>query len=156
MKAKRSAGSSPGTLRMLIPPRESDPGAGWHRVTVAAGPIRAEVFNRQTLEETRKFLDDTVAAATRHGCTHLLICIRNSKPIFAVERYGFSAYLETALKAGYKIALVGSTRELRIAHQYYATLAQLRGVNLRAFPDEADAVAWLASDQDSTPSPERA
>src|SRR5262245_9561034 len=174
MKLRRSTGSSPGTPHMLIPPSEGDmrdqprtpspsnpgapqpSGAEWHRVTVAAGYIRAELFNRQTLEETQKFLDATVAAATRHGCPQLLICIRNSKPLFAVERYGFSAYLETARKMGYKIALVGSTRELRIAHQYYATLAQLRGVNLRAFPDEPDAVAWLTSDEDSSPSPERA
>lgn len=135
---------------------EERPRTGWHRVTVERGYIRAELFNRQTLEETQSFLDATIAAATGHGCAQLLICICNSKPIFAVERYGFSAYLDIALKAGYKIALVGSTRELRIAHQYYATLAHLRGVNLKAFPDEADAITWLISPQESSPSPEHA
>jgi len=126
---------------------------GWHRVTVEPGYIRAELFNRQTLEETQSFLDATVAAATEHACAHLLICISNSKPLFAVERYGFSRYLDIALKAGFKIALVGSSRELRIAHQYYATLAQLRGVNLSAFPDEADAITWLTLPAPSSPSP---
>lgn len=128
----------------------------WHRVRVEAGYIRAELFNRQTLEETQRFLDDTVAAASEHGCSRLLICIRNSKPIFAVERYGFSRYLDIARKAGYKIALVGSNAELQIAHQYYATLARLGSVDLRAFPDEADALAWLTSPEISSPSPERA
>jgi hypothetical protein len=132
------------------------PRNGWHRVTAGPGYIRAELFNRQTLDETREFLDATVAAAKQHACSQLLFCICNSKPIFAVERYGFSAYLDIALKAGYKIALVGSTRELRIAHQYYATLAQLRGVNLRAFPDEADAITWLVSPEGPSPSPEHA
>jgi hypothetical protein len=128
----------------------------WHRVRFEAGYIRAELFNRQTLEETQRFLDDTVAAAAQHGCSQFLFCISNSKPIFAVERYGFSGYLEIAHKLGYKIALVGSTRELRIAHQYYATLAQRRGVNLRAFPDEPDAISWLTSPEDSSRSPARA
>ena len=123
----------------------AQPQGEWHRVTAEHGYIRAELFNRESLEETQKFLDDAVAAAWEHRCSRFLICINNSKTIFAVEKYGFSRYLEVALKAGYKIALVGSTRELRIAHQYYAILAQERGVNLQAFPDEIDAVAWLTS-----------
>jgi len=131
---------------------EPRPDGGWHRVTVERGYIRAELFNRETLAATQKFLDDTVAAAWEHGCSRFLICINNSKPIFAVERYGFSRYLDVALKAGYKIALVGSSRELRIAHEYYATLAQQRGVNLQAFPDEADALTWLTSNAASSPS----
>ena len=131
-------------------------GREWHRVTVESGYIRAELFNRQTLEETKSFLDDTVAATSRHGCSHVLICINNAKPIFTVERYGFSHYLEIARAGKYKIALVGSNRELRLAHQYYATLAQVRGVNLRAFSDEADALTWLMSAGDASPSTEGA
>lgn len=127
------------------------PGREWHRVTLENGHIRAALYNRETLEETQKFLDDTVAAASGHGCSRVLICIINAKPIFAVEKYGFSQYLDIALRERYKIALVGSSRELRIAHQYYATLAQQRGVNLCAFPDEADAIAWLTSNRASSP-----
>jgi hypothetical protein len=134
------------------PEPQRSPGE-WHRVTVERGYIRSELFNRQTLAETQKFLDDSLRTASEHGCTSFLICINNSKPLFAVEKYGFSRYLDVALKAGYKIALVGSSRELRIAHQYYATLAQLRGVNLRAFPDEIDAIAWLNSPGTPTASP---
>ena|SRR5215467_9702425 len=148
-----------GDLRQTSP--ESGPGprrarGEWHRITVEPLYVRAELFNRETLEETQKFLDDTVAAMAEHGGSRLLIYIVNAKPIFAVEKYGFSRYLDVALKAGYKIALVGSSRDLRIAHQYYAMLAQQRGVNLRAFPDEVDALAWLRSDEASPPSPERA
>jgi hypothetical protein len=131
-------------------------GTGWHRITVERNYIRCELFNRKSLEETRRFLDATIAAASEHRCSQLLICIHNSKPIFSVERYGFSRYLDIAVEAKYKIALVGSTLELRIAHQYYATLARMRGVNLRAFPAEGAAIAWLTSAQASSPSPERA
>src|SRR5215467_178223 len=116
-----------GDLRQTSP--ESGPGprrarGEWHRITVEPLYVRAELFNRETLEETQKFLDDTVAAMAEHGGSRLLIYIVNAKPIFAVEKYGFSRYLDVALKAGYKIALVGSSRDLRIAHQYYAMLAQ--------------------------------
>ncbi len=71
--------------------------------------------------------------------------MRNSKPIFTVERYGISRYLEIAFKSGYKIALVGDTPELRIAHQYIAMLAVMRGVDLRTFQDEIVAIRWLKS-----------
>jgi len=131
----------------------SRPGAAWHRIVVEADYIRAELFSRQNLDETRAFLNATIAAATEHRLTRFLICIRNSKPIFAVERYGFSGYLDFALKSQATIALIGGSKELRIAHQYYATLARLRGVNLRAFPEEAAAIAWLTSADRSRSSP---
>ena len=69
--------------------------------------------------------------------------MRNSIPIFTVERYGFSRYLDLAFESKYRIALVGDTLELRLAHQYIATLARMRGVKLRAFADEAAAIHWL-------------
>jgi hypothetical protein len=84
-----------------------------------------------------------------------LICVRNSKPIFTVERYGFSRYLDLAFKSKYRIALVGDTLELRIAHQYIATMARLHGVNLRAFPDESAAISWLQSREAATQSTQR-
>jgi hypothetical protein len=77
--------------------------------------------------------------------------VRNSIPIFTVERYGFSVYLDLAFKSRYKIALVGDSLELRIAHQYIATMARIRGVRLRAFPEETAAIAWLRSGDASSP-----
>jgi hypothetical protein len=119
--------------------------ASWYRISPEPGYLRSELFNRQVVEETRKFLEAVLAAALEHRCPQVLICVRTSRPIFTVERYGFSRYLDLAFKSKYKIALVGDTLELRIAHQYVATMARIRGVNLQAFGDEANAIHWLTS-----------
>lgn len=132
------------------------PSAVRHRISAERDYLRAELCNRQTAEETRRFLDAVLAAAIEHRLPLVLIRVRNSVPIFTIERYGLSDYLDRAFKSKYRIALVGDTVELRIAHQYIATIARMRGVILRAFPDEGDAVAWLTSNARSSPSPERA
>jgi hypothetical protein len=118
--------------------------------------LRAELFNRQTAEETRRFLDAVLAAAIEHRLPLVLIRVRNSVPIFTIERYGLSDYLDRAFKSKYRIALVGDTVELRIAHQYIATIARMRGVKLRAFGDEGDGIAWLRSGETPAAGPGRA
>ena len=130
--------------------RPLSPIAMWHRISAEPGYIKAELFGRQTADETRKFLEAVLAEALEHRCGQVLIHVRNSKAIFTVERYGFSRYLEIAFKSAHKIALMGDSLELRVAHQYIATLARMRGVNLRTFQDEAAAVEWFRSGE--TPS----
>ena len=120
-------------------------GSAWHRISVEPGFLRSELFNRQSVEETRGFLEAVLAATLEHRIPFVLIRVRNSVPIFTIERYGFSEYLDLAFKSKYKIALVADTPELRIAHQYIATIARIRGVKLRAFSDEASAVGWLTA-----------
>ena len=141
---------TPLRVRDEVAPRPVRHGAVWHRISAEPGYIRAELFGRQTVEETRKFLEAVLAEALEHQCGQVLICVRNSKPIFTVERYGFSRYLEIAFKSEHKIALMGDSWELRVAHQYIATLARMRGVNLRTFLDETAAIQWLRSGE--TPS----
>src|SRR5260221_14484256 len=68
-------------------------GKAWHRISAVAGYLRAEFFNRQTADETRKFLDSLNAETLEHRRARILVCVRNSKPIFTVERYGISRYL---------------------------------------------------------------
>jgi hypothetical protein len=121
----------------------------WHRIGVESGYLRGELFNRQTLEETKRFLEEVLTAALEHGLPRVLICVRNSVPIFTLERYGFSHYLDLVFKSNYRIALVGDTMELRVAHQYIATLARIRGVRLRAFPEETSAIRWLSAGETS-------
>jgi len=127
--------------------------SAWHRIGVEPGYLRAELFDRHTVEETRTFLEAVLAAAIEHRLPLVLIRVRNSIPIFTIERYGFSGYLDLAFKSKYKIALVGDSFELRIAHQYIATIARMRGVRLRAFSDEASAVGWLTAGDPSPVSP---
>ena len=126
-------------------PRQVSHGKAWHRISAEPGYLKAELFGRQTADETRKFLDALHAAALEHLRARILVCVRNSKPIFTVERYGISRYLDIAFKSAYKIALMGDSPELRIAHQYIAMLAVMRGVDLRTFQDEIVAIEWLKS-----------
>ena len=127
-----------------------------HHISAEPDYLRAELFNRQTVEETRTFLDAVLAAAIEHRIPFVLIRVRNSVPIFTIERYGLSDYLDRAFKSKYRIALVGDTAELRIAHQYIATIARMRGVKLRAFGDETDGIAWLRSGEAPAAAPGRA
>jgi hypothetical protein len=135
-------------------PHQVSHGKVWHRISAEPGYLKAELFGRQTADETRKFLEALHAAALEHRRARILVCVRNSKPIFTVERYGISRYLDIAFKSAYKIALMGDTPELRIAHQYIAMLAVMRGVDLRTFQDEIVAIEWLRSGD--TPSQGRA
>jgi len=121
-----------------------------YRVSAERGYLRAELFNRKTVEDTERFLEAVLPAAIQHRLPLVLICVRNSAPIFTVERYGFSRYLDLAFESKYKIALVGDTLELRIAHQYIATMARIRGVKLRAFPEESAAIGWLRTGEASS------
>jgi len=137
----------------LISPKGEARGA-WHRISVESGYLRSELFNRRTVDETRKFLEAVRIEALKHRLPQVLICVRNSAPIFTVERYGFAHYLDLAFKSKYKIALVGDSLELRIAHQYVATMARMRGAKVRAFPQEPAAINWLASGEDASETPQ--
>ena len=106
--------------------------------------VRAELLERETVEETRDFLAALAAVALKHGRDRALICVHASRPIFKVEEYHASAYLkELAGRPGSKVALVSSRLGVRAAHEYIEVLARQQGANLRSFSDESPAADWL-------------
>lgn len=109
--------------------------------------VRANLFNRQTAQETGEFLSAVADECIRLQCYHVLISVRSSKPIFTVEKYGLSSFIELALRYSGKIAVLADSPEMRIAHEYAVMLARLRGVNVRTFRDDAAAAAWLVNGQ---------
>lgn len=115
----------------------------WYQITNGANFVRAELFDRQSAEETREFLNALAGECERRRCYRILISVRSSRPIFSVEKYGLSSFIEIALKNSGRIAVIADSSELRIAHEYVVLLARLRGVNVRTFRDEAAAVEWL-------------
>jgi stage II sporulation SpoAA-like protein len=119
------------------------------RYEIVAEPqsVRATLFNRRTAEETREFLSALAAECTRLQCFNILVSVRASKPIFTLERYGFSSFIQVALKNSARIAVLTDNSEMRIAHEYAVMLARLRGVNVRTFREEAAAIAWLENGQ---------
>ena len=115
------------------------------RYLITAEPrfVRATLINRRTAADTRQFLTALANECIRLQCFTILIWVRASKPIFTLERYGFSSFIKIALKNSAKVAALTDNAEQRVAHEYAVMLARLRGVNIRTFRDEAAAVAWL-------------
>ena len=113
-----------------------------YRITVEADFVRAELAHRETVEETRDFLQALLRYSESHAC--LLIQVRTSKPVFHVERHGLVEFFaRIARTPRHRIALTAETADLQASHEYLELLARQRGVNVRSFRDEAEALAWL-------------
>ncbi len=81
-----------------------------YKVTIQPAYLKAELFNRETMEETREFLQIVAGAAMRHQRSSVLICVHSSNPVFTVERSGFLAYFRRlATDPSHKIALLGDS-----------------------------------------------
>jgi len=112
--------------------------------------LRADLFERETVEETRKFLAALGEEALRWGSTRVLVCVSSSRPIFKVGDYHAASYLkELAARPASKVALVSKHHDIRAAHEYIEVLARQQGANLRSFADEATALRWLKSEPDA-------
>jgi hypothetical protein len=105
--------------------------------------LKADLHDRQTAEETRQFLEAVAAEGIRHSKWRVLISVHQSAPIFTVEKYGLSSFIEVAQKYAQKIALVADSREVRMAHEYAAVLVRLAGIDVKTFREEGLAIAWL-------------
>lgn len=138
---------TPGTNRELGAVTHQAPRSPM-RYEIVANPryLRADLFNRQTAEETGAFLGAVANECIRRGCNRVLISVHSSKPIFTVEKYGLSSFVELAVKYSGRIAVHTDSPEVRFAHEYAVMLARLRGLNVRTFRDEAAAIAWLEAD----------
>jgi hypothetical protein len=115
-----------------------------YRITSEAGYLRADLFHRETAEESREFFAAVAEAAQRRGCTSILISVHASSPLFTVDRSGFFA--EFALLDSdphRKVALVADDEELDYSHEYFALLAQHQGLNVSHFRNEVAALDWL-------------
>lgn len=112
------------------------------RITVEADFVRAELAHRETVEETRGFLQALLRYSESHAC--LLIQVRSSKPVFHVERHGLVEYFQQMARTPrHRIALVADGADLQSSHEYLELLARQRGVNVRSFRDEGEALHWL-------------
>jgi hypothetical protein len=123
----------------------------YFRIAGAAGYLRADLFARETAEETREFLNALAEKVAEQSCCRVLISVHRSKPVFRVGQYDLLSYFAVARRSALKIALLGDSEELRIAHQYVESLAHQHDVNLRAFRAEADALRWLRADDRPEP-----
>jgi hypothetical protein len=108
--------------------------------------LRAELFGRQTVEQTREFVAALIAEARKHSATRILIWVRNSRPIFKVEQYKLSDQFKLlAAQKDVHVALLADSDEVRASHQYIEVLAAQQGAQVRAFRDEGRALNWLSA-----------
>ena len=110
----------------------------------APGLLRAELFGRQTPEETHEFVEALLAEAQRLSLTRVLAWVRNSRPVFKVEHYDIRDKFRRLAARGVRVALLADSDEVRASHQYLEVLAGQQGAHLRAFRDEARALHWLS------------
>ena len=109
--------------------------------------LRAELVGRKTAGETEEFLETVRTKMEDSRRTKLLIYVRSSVPIFRVGQYGISGYFDwLASHPAVRVALVTDTSEVRAAHEYVEFLATQRGVRVRSFSHEEDAINWLRQD----------
>jgi len=130
-----------------------------YKITTEPDYLRAELFERETVEETRAFLDAVVRSNANHRRSRVLILVRASKSIFQVVAHGLmECFEELSATTPGQIALVGDTRDLRLSHEYIEVIARQHGLNVRSFRDEVAALAWLNDrrhPQDRRHQPER-
>jgi hypothetical protein len=117
-----------------------------YTITPQSNYLRAELFNRQNAQETREFLEQVKQEGDRHRMYRVLITVVRSKPIFTVEDYGLTESLEAAKERRAKVAITSDSREVHLSQQYVETLARMKGVNLRAFTSEGEALKWLQAE----------
>jgi hypothetical protein len=115
-----------------------------YTISAENGFLRAELLDRETADETRKFLQAVVLASINHRCSRVLVHVRLSRPLFTVERHGVLRTLKKiASDPTHKIALLGDTMELGMSHDYVSLLGRQQGISLRSFHGEVEAVEWL-------------
>ena len=111
----------------------------------APGYLRAELFGRQTGEETREFYAALLDEAQKDTATRILIWVRNSRAVFKLEQHNISEqFRQLAANKDMRVALLADSDEVRASHQYIELLARQQGASVRAFRDEARALDWLA------------
>ena len=108
------------------------------------GFLRAELLERETAEETRRFFRAVVFESVRHGCSRVLVHVRSSKTLFTVERFGvLETFKKLASDPAHRIALLGDTVELGMSHDYVVLLARQQGITLRNFKNDSQAIEWV-------------
>src|SRR4029434_10968808 len=110
-----------------------------YEVAPEPGYLRATLFGRETIEETRQFIRAVVESNRHHQRGGILMEIRASSPIFHSRPNVVVDYLR-ALIAGssWRIALLADNPELRLSHEYLALLGRQRGMAIWSFRDEPE------------------
>jgi hypothetical protein len=114
-----------------------------YTIDVHRGYIKAEMRGRETGEETRTFVDALLAALRQHNTARVLLSVRESRPVFKVEEWGFSDAISKVFGTGLRVAFIADSKEVAMSQEYIALLGRQKGFDFRSFAAEAEAVEWL-------------
>ena len=118
----------------------------YYEIIPETGYLRARLFGRETVEETREFIRTVVQANHEHQRAAILIDVHASRPIFHSEPNGiFDYFKRLAGGSSWRIGLLADNAELRLSHEYLALLARQQGMTVWSFRDEAAALRWLSN-----------
>jgi hypothetical protein len=118
------------------------------RYEYESGILLAEMVERETAEETARFVEGLFAALREHGGNRVLISVVNSRSLFKVEDWKLSAAVDTIKGIpGFRVAFIADSKEVSMSQEYICMLLSQRGVNGRAFSSMAKAKAWLRESQ---------
>jgi hypothetical protein len=112
------------------------------RIARADGYLRAELSGRQSAQDMHEAISTMLNECRRLEVPSVLIVTRASRPLFKLEEFRLSSFLEQMTDAC-RVAMVGENPELRASDEYIATMARQKRLAVRTFSDEAAAVRWL-------------
>jgi hypothetical protein len=116
-----------------------------YRIVVESIFLKAELFDRESMEETRSFFRVVGRESAVHERPFILIINRSSTPILRVE---FHALVETLKELGHttplRIALLGEVKDLGVSQHYVTSYARQRGITVRSFSSEEQALSWFS------------
>ncbi len=122
----------------------ASPQKAYHALSLVGDYFRAEIVNRKTAEETKAFLEALAGEISKTACQKALIIVRRSHAIFKVAQYDLAYFLSFMSRwPSARVALHADSPEVRASHKYVEFLARQRGLEVRSFEDEAEAVQWL-------------
>ena len=122
-----------------------------YRIVVESSFLRADLFDRESMEEMRAFFQVVGRESTVHRRPFLLINNRSSTPILRVEFHVLVETLsELAHTPSHRIALLGRTRDRGMSREYVTSYARQHGLTVRSFSDEAQALAWFSDRRQGT------
>ena len=116
------------------------------RYEYQGGILLAEMIERETAEETARFVEGMFAALREHGANRVLISVLRSRSLFKVEDWKLSSAVD-AIKdiPGFRVAFIADSKEVSMSQDYICMLLAQRGINCAVFPSMEKARAWLTA-----------
>jgi hypothetical protein len=115
-----------------------------YKITLETDFLRAELFDRDTVDEVKSFLLTVSAASVKNLRACILLRIHTMMPIFPDDPYDLIRHVGTLpLLPSWKIALLGDTTDFRGTHESIEAVAGKFKLNLWTFQDEAAAQLWF-------------